>query len=150
MAIEPLSHEQILAQVDQRDPTTGVRTPPIGQQPYYDWLIESLQLLSDASCGALRVVKDDASATTIRIMPGRATIDGTVLVVSTATFELATFNNLTVYVWLEDNSGDAMLDLASSATGWPPAKHLKLAEVTLEAGVITNILDRRFETLFQV
>lgn len=150
MAIEPISQDQILAQVDQRDSTTGVLTPPVGMQPYYHWLMESLQLLSDASCGALRVVKDDASDTTIRIMPGRATISGTVLDVATTTRDLATFNNLTVYVWLEDDTGSAKVDVASSVDGWPVATHIKLAEVTVTAGVITDLLDRRFETLFSV
>lgn len=150
MAIEPISHDQILAQVGQRDTHTGFQTPPIGQQPYYDWLIQSLQLLSDASCGALRVVKDDSSDTAIRIIPGRASVDGTALDVESEVFDLATYNNLMVYVWLEVDNGEPKLKIAASNQDWPVTTHLKLAEVTLETGAITHILDRRFETILKV
>ena len=64
------------------------------------------------------------------------------------TSELAAYNNDTAYVWLFDNAGAAGLGIGTDAAGWPGTAHIKLAEVTLAAGVITQLLDRRLETVF--
>jgi len=117
-------------------------------QPYYHWLLRALHLLAVSSLGNLRVAADDASETSVVIAPGRATILGVVLDFAGQTSELSAYNNDTAYVWLFDNASVAGLGIGTNAQGWPVASHIKLAEVTLSAGVITGILDRRLETVF--
>ncbi|MEE9212614.1 MAG: hypothetical protein V3U29_08175 [Phycisphaeraceae bacterium] len=150
MAIEELTTEQIAGLVGTRHGTTGFEYPPNGLQPYYEWLVRTLHLLAESSAAALRVDRDDASDTTVRIAPGRATLTGTVLVYAGGTTDLTTFNNDTAYIWLFDNGGAAAVGVGTDAAGWPTGTHLKLAEVTLNAGQITDILDRRFETIFNI
>ena len=149
MSIQELTSEEIQSLVGTRHPITAMEYPPPGMRPYYEWLLRSLHLLSESSAGALRVARDDDSATTIHLSPGRATLSGTVLDVSEQSIDLASYNNDTALVWLEDNSGP-QIGTTDSATGWPVGVHLKLAEVALSAGEITDILDRRFETIFSV
>ena len=150
MTIRDLSSEEVTALVGTRHETTGVEYPPAGLQPYHDWLVRQLHHLSEGSAAALRVVRDDASDTTVRIMPGRATIAGVVLVYEGGTQDLATFNNDTALLWLKNDSGSAVIEAAASGTGWPVDPHIKLAEVAIDAGVVAAILDRRFETVLSV
>lgn len=149
MAIESLTLDDAIARIGQRHGRTGLEYPRPGMQPYFKWLIASLELLAEASAGDLRVVRDDASATTVRVMPGRASIAGAVLAFDGEAIDLASFNNDTALIWVEDDAG-AAIGSASTATGWPAGAHLKLAEVTLDQGAITGILDRRFETILKV
>lgn len=150
MSIQPPDASALALDAGSRHAVTGVLTPELGMQPYYDWLLETLHLLNESSCGALRVVADDASVTTVRVTPGRASISDVPLTVAAQTLDLASHNNDTAYVWLEDDSGSALIAAGADADGWPVSAHIKLAEVTLAAGVITSILDRRFETLFRI
>lgn len=150
MAIRPLPPEEILTHVGTRHDMTGIQTPPIGMQDYYDWLMQTLHLLSDASCGALRVVRDDASTTTIRVMPGRASFDGDAVTYAGEAVDLADFNNQNVNVWLSNASGEAVLGYDTDSNGWPATTHLPLSLVTLSAGSVTQIDDLRFQTLFRV
>ncbi|MCC6681767.1 MAG: hypothetical protein IT445_12770 [Phycisphaeraceae bacterium] len=150
MTIRDLSSDQITDLVGTRHQTTGVEFPPAGLQPYHEWLVRQLHHLAESSCGALRVMRDDESATTVRVMPGRASIDLAVLAYAGGVFDLAAFNNDTAYLWLEDDSGAASIGVATSGSDWPGTAHLKLAEVTIAAGVVTDILDRRFESILSV
>lgn len=136
--------------IDTRDPVTGLVYPPAGLQPYHDWLVQSIHRLAASSAGALRVVRGDASDTSVHIAPGRATVDGIVLVYAGGDLELGAYNNDTTLVWLEDDSGSALIGAADDATGWPGGAHLKLAEVTLAGGAVTSITDRRFEAMLSV
>lgn len=147
MAIREMTSQQILALVGQRHPITGLLTVPVGTQDYYDWLMQSLHLLSESSCGALRVAADDASAVSVRIMPGRATIDGTAVSFAGEVVDLAAFNNQTVSLWLAESGGAAQLGYD---TDWPATVHLPLATVTIASGAISAIDDMRFQTLFNV
>lgn len=149
MAIDELSADQAEALAGTQDATTGVTYPANGLQPYYLWLIQTLSKLAAASAGTLRVVKDDASATTARVMPGRASISGTALDYAGGTLDLGPYNNDTVYVWLYDDGNGGAVDTAAAGTGWPSGGHIKLAEVTVSAGAITDVLDRRFETMLK-
>ena len=100
--------------------------------------------------GALRVNRDDTTDTTVRIESGRATMEGVVLAWPGGTIDLALFNNETVYVWLDDvGGGIPQIGHDCAANGWPTTTHLKLAEVTVSAGQVTTIVDRRFETILQ-
>ncbi|MEM1027543.1 MAG: hypothetical protein AAGJ38_05625 [Planctomycetota bacterium] len=145
-----LSPDAIRDLVGTRHAATGIEFPLAGLQPYHDWLIRTLHRLAESSVGAFRVDRAGDNATTVHISPGRASISGVVLTFDEATIDLAAFNNDTAYVWLEDNAGVAQLGNAAASTGWPSDAHLKLAEVTLAAGAITTVLDRRLETLFRV
>ena len=147
MAIQELTADEIRALVGSRLEPTGIQVPPAGLQPYYDWLIQSLDLLSQSSAGDYRVALDDASATTVRVAPGRASIGGIALSYAGGTFDLAIYNNDTALIALEDNAASPAITLSTSAAGWPVATHIKLAETTLSAGQITSVLDRRFETM---
>lgn len=147
MTIRDLSSDQITELVGTRHAVTGVEFPPAGLQPYHEWLVRQLHHLAESSAGNLRVVPDDTAQTTVRVMPGRASIGGVALVYGGGAIDLATYNNDTAYLWLEDDSGAASIGIATDAAGWPGSAHIKLAEVTLAAGVIVEILDRRFETM---
>ncbi|MFW6059382.1 MAG: hypothetical protein ACODAQ_04330 [Phycisphaeraceae bacterium] len=150
MPFEQLTSDQIESLVGTRHASTGIEYPPIGLQPYYEWLVRTLHLLTESSCGALRVARDDGNDTTVRIAPGRLSISGAALAYPGGTQDLSAYNNNTALLWLEDDSGSAVLGVDASANGWPVDPHIKLAEVILAEGVITDILDRRFETIFRV
>jgi hypothetical protein len=150
MPIKELTPDQIDSLVGTRHPSAGIEYPPNGLQPYYQWLIRALHLLAESSLGALRVAGDDSSDTTITIAPGRVTISGVVLDFTGQTSDLSAFNNDTAYVWLRDNAGSPGIGINGASGGWPVIPHIKLAEVTITAGAITGILDRRTETVFSV
>jgi hypothetical protein len=150
MAIEQLSGEAIEQRIGTQHEQTGIEYPSRGLQPYYEWLIRTLHLLAESSAAALRVARDEQSATMIRILPGRASIDGTALAYAGGTQELGSFNNDTAYVALIETSGQPAIDVRTASNGWPSAAHIKLAEVTLDGGAITAVVDRRFETMLKV
>ncbi|MEM1108715.1 MAG: hypothetical protein AAGH99_08500 [Planctomycetota bacterium] len=145
-----LSTDAINALVGTRHPTTGIEFPPSGLQPYHDWLIRTLHRLAESSAGGLRVQRAEGDPVGICIASGRASIAGVALSLEEYSTSLAGFNNDTTLVWLADASGEAEVGTTSVANGWPSSDHLKLAEVSIEAGEITSILDRRFETVFRV
>ena len=149
MAIQTLTLEQAVALIDQRHPRTGFAYPRPGAQPYFEWLLASLELLAEASAGDLRVVRENGAATSVRIMPGRASIGGVKLAFDGQVLDLAAYDEQTALLWLED-SGGASVSHTDSVTGWPAFAHIPLAEVTLAGGEITSVTDLRFETLFKV
>jgi hypothetical protein len=95
----------------------------------------------------LEVYKDTAAATTVGIGAGRRNLGNNAVVYAGGTVSLSAYNNATGLVWLYSNSGTATIGTGSS---WPSYPHWKLAEVTIAAGVITGILDRRNEGLSDV
>jgi len=145
-----LSTQAIGDLVGSRHTVTGTEFPPAGLQPYHDWLIRTLHRLAEGSAGALRVERSDQSPMSVCVAPGRASIAGVALSLDESTLDLSGFNNDTALIWLADNAAAAELNAASHSTGWPGSAHLKLAEVTLSAGAISGVLDRRFETVFRV
>lgn len=151
MAIKDLTSTQIEALVGTRHETAGFEYPANGLQPYYQWLMSTLDQLAKSAVGTLRVDHDDASATSVRVMPGRAWVNGVVVTYDGGAFELGAFNNDTAYVWLEDGGGaQGQIGIDNDAAGWPAGAHLRLAEVSLAAGEVTQILDRRVETMLGV
>ncbi|MFI4860972.1 MAG: hypothetical protein ACIAXF_09860 [Phycisphaerales bacterium JB063] len=150
MTPSELTHEQVEQLVNTRDDATGLLYPPAGLQPYHDWLIQTLHRLAASSAADLRVSGSASAATDCCVSPGRASLDGTAVSYPGETLELGSYNNDTALVWLEEDAGEASVQVADAATGWPAGVHLKLAEVTLAGGAITEILDRRFETVFKV
>ncbi|MEM6333750.1 MAG: hypothetical protein AAF823_10475 [Planctomycetota bacterium] len=147
MSTPDLTPTQADALTDTRDPRTGLRYPPIGLQPYHRWLLDTLHRLAAHAASDYLVTPDTATPTSIHVAPGRASIGGTPLPHAGTTLELAALNNDTALVHLTDNAGSPELAASASAVGWPATPHIKLAEVTLAAGAITAITDRRFETI---
>ncbi len=150
MPIQELTSIEIDSLVGTRHAVAGFEYPPNGLQPYYEWLIRTLHLLAESSLGALRVCRDGGSGTSVLIAPGRASISGVVLECAGQTLELAAYNNDTVYLWLFNDAGQAGIGAGLDGIGWPGTAHLKLAEVTIASGQITQILDRRIEHIFSV
>lgn len=150
MGYRDMELDEIQALVGERHAVTGMEYPPQGLQPYYQWLISSLHQLAQASAGAFRVDRDADVLTSVYVAPGRATVDGVVLVHQGGSVALAIYNNALAYIWLENESGAAKIGVGESTEGWPVALHIKLAEVTLAGGVITGVLDRRFESMLRV
>lgn len=150
MTVKVLSAENITQLVGTRHPTTGIEYPPDGLQPYYHWLVSTLHLLAESSAGALRVARDTDDQAGVHVAPGRASISDVALAYDGGTIDLGAYNNSTAYLWLFDDDGEAAIGVDDESNGWPGGDHLKLAEVTLQAGAVTHILDRRFETIFRV
>ncbi len=147
MTIRELASEDIAGLVGTRHPIVGFEYPPNGLQPYYQWLISTLHLLAEAGVGGLRVAQDDISDTNVVVSPGKVTLDGLVLNYSGGNIDLAAFNNDTALLWIYNNTGFAAIGTASTLASWPAYPHIKLAEVSLLAGAITQIQDRRHETI---
>jgi hypothetical protein len=146
MPIQELTAAEIESLVGTRHGVTGVEYPANGLQPYYQWLMRSLHLLSESASlsAGLRVSRDTGSPTTVRIAPGRAAIDGAAVAYAGGTLDLAAHDNATAYVWLKTGG---TIGSGASGGGWPFAAHLKLAEVTLASGEITAMIDRRAESV---
>ena len=149
MPSKDLTSQQIAELVGSAHPATGVTYPESGLQPYYAWLIDAVQRLSEASAGDLRVWHDADDAASVWIAPGRCSIAGQPLSYAGGTLDLATYNNSTALVWLQDNTGSAEVATGNIGSGWPVGDHLKLAEVQLDSGAITQITDLRFETILK-
>lgn len=149
MPSSDLTSQDITALVGSTHPVTGVSYPEAGLQPYYEWLIRSLYRLAEASAGDLRVWHDADSATSVWVAPGRCEISGSALAYAGGTVDLATYNNSTALIWVEDNAGSAQIGTADPGSGWPVGDHIKLAEAQLESGEVTLITDRRFETILK-
>ncbi len=149
MPSQDLTSEQIIDRVGSSHAITGLAYPEAGLQPYYEWLVRSLHRLAEASAGDLRVWHDADDATSIWVAPGRCSIAGQPLSYAGGSHDLGVHNNDTALVWLEDNAGVAAVGVAAQSAGWPAGDHLKLAEAVLDAGEVTLITDRRFETLLK-
>ncbi|MCC7145154.1 MAG: hypothetical protein IT443_01775 [Phycisphaeraceae bacterium] len=148
MSVRFLSTGQIDALVGGEHPTVGFEYPPSGMQPYYHWLVRTLHLLAEASAGGLRVAREDSGPTMIRVVEGRARIDGTIVALAGQEIDLAAYNNSTALVWLKVASGAGVVQTGAAGAGWPSEAHIKLAEVTLAGGEISAVLDRRSETMW--
>ncbi|MBI1369045.1 MAG: hypothetical protein GC162_10375 [Planctomycetes bacterium] len=116
-----------------------------GTQPWSDEANALLYHLSKGSAGFLQVRKATTNNTTIAVLPGRCTINGTELSYAGGTVDLAAYNNDTAYVWVYVSSGVATIGKGADGAGWPGVAHIKLAEVTLSGGDFTetDIIDRR-------
>ena len=150
MSVKALSQSAISALANARSVVMGFLIAPIGSvQPSYYWLMNAFLQADRAvvpiACGLVQ--PDDANNTTINIAAGRCSIGGVVLAYAGGTVDLSAANNATSYVWIYNNSGAATIGHATG--GWPSSstRHIKLAEVTLSAGLITQILDRRGEAI---
>lgn len=97
-----------------------------------------------APLSALMVVESSTAANAVYVLPGRCQIDGTAL--AWAGGDLTGLaNNDTTYIWAYKSGSAVLINKAVDGTGWPGGLHIKLAEVTVTAGAITAIVDRRTE-----
>ena len=147
MPIAPPTSDALDALVHTRHSITGIEYPPAGLQPYHDWLLQTLHLLAQASAGNLRVTPDADDPLSVWVAPGRASLGGVPLAWPGGSLDLASHHNSTLLIRLE-KQGESPAIVAASLDDPPPAApHLTLAEVTLDAGRISRIVDRRFETI---
>lgn len=150
MPFTDLTESQIAELIGTRHPVTGIEFPPAGLQPYHDWLVRTLHHLAESSLGALRVAPSSASATSVRVAPGRATLGGSVVAVEETTLDLAAHNNDTALLWLHEGTpGVGVVSAAGQSAGWPVGPHLKLAEVVVAGGALVGLTDRRLESVFK-
>ncbi len=147
MAFVQLSNSEIDARVGNRHAATGIEYPANGLQPYYHWLVRTLHDLAESSNAALRVGRDDASVTSVRIAPGSALLDTTVMDYAGEAIDLAAWNNSTVLLWLANESGP-VVKVGLQSAGWPTVAHVRLATVTLATGQVTQVLDNRGQTQY--
>lgn len=140
-----LTAAEIQTLVGTRHDAAGIEFPPAGLQPYHDWLIRTLKSLADASFGPLQVTASTQGPTTVHVRAGRAAVNSVALESAAQDLDLAAFNNSTVLIALTENAGNPQIDAAAA---WPAGPHIKLAEATLAAGQITELIDRRFESVF--
>lgn len=145
MAVRELTGDEITALVGMRHESAGFEYAAGGLQPYYEWLMRSLHLLGESAAGELRVARDESGEARVWIAPGRAVVDGRAWLLDGQVVELATLNNETAYVWAEVVSEQLVVAADVAANGWPANAHIKLAEVVIEAGQVTSIIDRRGE-----
>lgn len=150
MTFRDLTQDEINALVGTRHAATGLEFPPVGLQPYYNWLINSLHRLADAAFADFRVVRSDDADTAVFVTPGRALIFGVTLTHEGQTIDLAPYNNNTAILWLHDQEGVATLGHDTLATSWPAYPHIPLAQIELASGVITSIEDLRPQSALTV
>lgn len=148
MPFRDLAFDEIEALVGTRHAVTGVEYPPIGLQPYYTWLMATLHHLSQSSAGGLRVERDAANDSAVRVAPGWASIWGFTLAFDGSVVDLTAFNNDTALLWLAINDDDeAVVPAGVESGGWPEGPHIPLAVVTLAEGRVTQIVDLRFASM---
>jgi len=149
MPIIELTAEQTADLVDTRHAGTGMLYPPDGLQPYYLWLMRSLHQLAETSASALKIHADADNPAGVIVMPGRASINGHPLNLSEQAIDLSEFDDDTLNVWLHRDSGSAAVSVGTSGDGWPSTPHIRLAQVVLDEGAVTSIIDRRFEAILR-
>ncbi len=109
-----------------------------------DYLLEFRQMLwrllnRTESGAALSVFAYTSADGTFKVQEGYYVWQGTVKSYA-GSGALNPTHDDTTYVWMtEENTVDSGID----GDGWPIVDHIKLAEVTDTAGVITNVVDRR-------
>ncbi len=143
MPASELTGEEITALVGSRHEVVGFAYPAAGLQPYYDWLMKTLHLLGDSSAGELRVARDESGASRVWVAPGRVVLAGRAYAFMGALIDLATLNNETAHVWAKVGDDAVSIGAGVAGDGWPDEAHIKLAEVAIEAGMLTSITDLR-------
>ncbi|MEQ9460921.1 MAG: hypothetical protein RIG82_08225 [Phycisphaeraceae bacterium] len=150
MVVRELSDQELELLVGQQDPATGMVYPERGLQPYYRWLMNTLRLLGDAGMGDFRVIPAAGESPAVVVLAGRASVSSVVVSYAGSTLDLAIYSNGTVYIWLRESAGEAVVEAGLAAGGWPVGTHIKLAEVVIESGQIVSVLDRRKEVMLSV
>jgi len=151
MAEKQLTDSAATALAGTTDGTTGVVHPSSGADPWlaaYMRHLDQTRVIATAT-NNLRVYEVDSNPDAVGVRTGRGVIGG--VIYSYAGLDPAVdglADNDTTYLWAEDNgAGVLQVDSVIDATGWPNMPHIKLAEVTMAAGVITGIIDRRVDLL---
>ncbi len=149
MAIKDPSSTTINNTLDgTRHEKTGAKYEAKNTEGWWEWIMSTLYHLGEASAGWLQVREDDSSALAVRVTPGRASFDGAAYSYAGGVVSGLT-NNDTTYIWAEIDGGSLTIDSGIDGSGWPATAHLKLAEVTISAGAISGIVDRRQELMLR-
>lgn len=153
MAEKQLTTDEANALSGTTDPATGTRLPSADADPWLPGRNRTdhhLMRIAEAT-NLLRVYELDDNADAVGVRPGRCTIDGTVYAYAGLEPALdALDDNDTHLIYAEDDGGgDLQIASATDGEGWPATAHLKLAEVTIEDGEITELLDRRGDAILQ-
>ena len=156
MAVKQLSDSEAnaLSVGGVTDAETGVKFPSADADPWLAPIMRTFgritALLELAS--NLRVDQVEGNADAVLVLPGRCSLAGTAYAFAGADPAVdGLADNDTTLIWAEDDGGGLLLiNSAVDATGWPGTAHLKLAEVTLASGAITQIVDRRIDQIFAV
>ncbi len=145
MAPKLITLAEIQALVGTRGPA-GMRYEAKDEFPSYEYLMRMLHQVQQATAAsaALMVCPDESAANAVYVMAGRCSIDETALAYAGGVVS-GLSNNATTYIWAAKPSSIVVITKGLSGAGWPGTTHIKLAEVTLSAGIITAIVDRRPE-----
>lgn len=140
MAVKDITTADVTQLVNTRDLLTGLTYPESGKQPWHNWLIQTLAHQSQASAYWLLVKEDDANDTTVRVMPGWLTIDGSQRQFTGDVIDLVAYDDSNAYVWMYLSGGDATIGAGPTL---PSSSHVPLAMVALASGAITSVDDLR-------
>lgn len=144
MPVRDKTPQQLAALAGSRT-EAGVRIDGVGD-PVAN-LVAAIEQLGQSAAHWLQVKPDDngaGSTTHVRVLGGRATLDGVSGAFASQVINLAGYNNATACLWAKIDDGDIVI---AHASGWPATSHLKLATITLMAGAITSITDMRAESM---
>lgn len=123
----------------------GLTYPAVTNNNWGPDVIRSLFRLLEMTLDDLQAYQTDANADSVGVRAGRGVIDGTNCTYAGADEAVTSLaNNDTTYVWATASSGAIAIASAIDGTGWPSVPHIKLAEVTMAAGVISALVDRRY------
>lgn len=147
MAIKQLSDDDALALNGTTDADTGLEYPQLLQARWAEAILRGLNTFLLAALPDLRVVEVVGNADAVAVLPGAVVIAGNAYDYAgeDPAADALTDNDVT-YIWLQlDGAGGVEIASAIDGTGWPAQAHVKLAEVTMVAGAITGIVDRRLD-----
>lgn len=146
MAQKQLTDAEAASLYGTTDADSGVPTPAVTKNNWGPDMVRTIDRLSAVAFDDLQVYETDDADDSIAVRPGRVAIRGTGYTYAGADPAVSSVaNNDTTYVWAYVSGGAIAIGSAIDATGWPATPHVKLAEVTLSAGAITTIVDRRFD-----
>lgn len=151
MAELRLTDDEALALGGTTDSRAGFLYPTVGEAEYGAKLLRLFAKLAANAVTDLQVYAVASNADAVGVRAGRCTLAGTIYSYAGEDPALdGLTDDDTTYVWAEDDgAGSLQIDSALDGTGWPATAHIKLAEVTMASGVITGIVDRRFEVVVQ-
>lgn len=149
MAETQLSDAAALELSGTTDADTGVQYPERSLNnwaaAFFRWVAQTIKAFATAN--HFRIHEVDGNPDAVGIRGGRTKCAGVLATYATTeTLIDSLADNDTTYIYLYvDGSGTTQISSSLDAVGWPTSAHLRLAEVTMAAGAITAILDRRAE-----
>lgn len=148
MSIKQLTDDEALDLNGTTDADTGLQYPQLLEANWGAAVLRALNQFLKVAFTDLMVIEIDGNADAVGVLPGVATIGGTLMEYGGDTDSGGAVDGLTdddtTYIWLEDDGGgNPQVNSAVDGTGWPGTAHVKLAKVTMSSGAITEIKDMR-------